>query len=59
MSVGGQDELLGEQDELFSQPSQPTINRVKVQEGSSITKLSEPLKEHNWIAWHEHMKHVL
>jgi hypothetical protein len=32
----------------------------KVKAGApSITKLTEPLSENNWIAWHEHMKHVL
>ena len=37
----------------------PTITRVQAREGSAITKLSEPLTKHNWMAWREHMKRVL
>ena len=36
----------------------PTITRVQAREGSAITKLLEPLTEHNWMAWREHMKRV-
>ena len=38
---------------------EPNINRVQACEGSSITKLIEPLTKHNWVAWCEQMRRVL
>jgi hypothetical protein len=35
------------------------ITRVSAREGSSITKLSEPLTKDNWMSWHERIKRVL
>ena len=38
---------------------EPKIEKVSACEGSSITKLSEPLTETNWLSWRERMKRVL
>lgn len=43
---------------LFTEPV-VLIEKVDAQEGASITRLSEPLNEQNWIAWRERMKCVL
>jgi hypothetical protein len=43
---------------LFTKPV-VLIEKVDAQEGTSITRLSEPLNEQNWIAWRERMKRVL
>ena len=36
-----------------SNADEASIKCVQAQEGSAITKLSEPLNEDNWMAWHE------
>ena len=41
------------------QPIEPSISRVTAREATAITKLPEPLNEHNWMAWRERMKRVL
>jgi hypothetical protein len=51
--IQDQNEIYDE-NELFVTP----IDKVKAG-APSITKLTEPLSKNNWIAWHEHMKHVL
>ena len=38
---------------------EPKIEKVSACEGSSITKLSEPLTKTNWLSWREQMKRVL
>jgi hypothetical protein len=48
-----QNEIYNE-NELFITP----IDKVKAG-APSITKLTKPLSKNNWIAWREHMKHVL
>jgi hypothetical protein len=36
-----------------------SITKVQAREGSAIIKLSEPLDESNWMAWHKRMTRVL
>jgi len=66
MTTGGPSVPTGVQrgsSELFDgpYPDEPnlSVTKVKAREGSAITKLSEPLKEDNWMAWRERMKRIL
>ena len=42
-----------------SVPLYDTVKCVGAREGSTVTKLSEPLDKENWMGWHERMKQVL
>ena len=57
--TGGIDQLSDLYDHSDENTNTPSVERVGAREGSSVTKLTEPLVEGKWSAWRERMKRVL